>query len=159
MNTIRAIEITVFVILLLVLVFFIGQCTKVCQKAGSTTITKIDTVVRFIELPPDTFFIAKPHTVIRDRWLVDTLWNESLRDTIFTALDEFITAKKDTIRTAFFFPEIMFSHSIGYKPDSIKTIIQTITVEKVTIEPRPWWEKPLYIIAGGCAGYLIGRAR
>jgi len=157
MTTERIITIVTMLIMLIVLAFFLGQCTKQCPKPGNTTITKIDTFYVYSQLPADTIFVSRPRVIIRDNWLVDTLWAEDLHDTVFTALDEFITAKKDTIRTSFFFPEVMFSHYIGYHPDSIKTVIQTITVDRVTEKEIPWWLKPLYVGVGFAGGYLIGR--
>lgn len=158
-STERILGMVVLIVVALIAVFFTGQCSKKCPPVQISTKTKTDTIIVYQQLEPDTFTVVKPRIVYRDHWVTDTLTFEKLRDTIFTAVDEFVTSRKDTVHSEFLFPEIQFNHKINYAKDSIKTIIQTITVEKVTIEPRPWWEKPLYIIAGVGAGYLIGKAK
>lgn len=72
----------------------------------------------------------------------------------FVAQLDTIFPSRDTLHTEFEFPENRFSVLYKSRPDSVRTIVQTITV--TVVKDIPWWERPLYILGGTAVGFGTG---
>ena len=126
--------------------------------------TKIERDTVFEQIPGDTVVVyqARPSKIItRDREVIvyaDTVYSDTGIDRIDTVLiAEAFDAELDTILgsdtlfTAFRFPPPRFDVDLRQGPDSIRTIVQTITIT----QPDPWYAKAGW--AGfGAAVSLLG---
>ena len=157
MKSYKIIPSLIFLLLALIASFFLGRCTDAPDNTTARIITKIDTVVLVKDYPPDTFIVSKPRLVFRTDTIIDSLFIAEIKDTAWTASDEIISSKSDTLRSEFLYPEMMFRHRFNYSKDSIKTI--TIFNEKIIEKPRPWWEIPASVLGGVAVGYLFGRIK
>jgi hypothetical protein len=151
------IEFIVVILVIIAAAFLAGRCSCDCPEPETEIITKIDTVTVVNVLPPDTVMITKPRIVFRQDTIIDSTVVIKYRDTAWTASDEVVNAKSDTIVTEFLYPEMMFKHRFNYSTDSTKII--TIFKDKIIVKQRPWWETPVTILGGVAAGYLLGRTK
>ena len=156
-----------YIKLLLVFIFVIGvllgvilrHCTYKCPPNNAGQLQPDTVLVYEIKYQSDTVFKKGK---IRYRIIIDSLLVER-KDTIkiltkpFTVTDTLITKKRDTIETNYSFPENIFTHKIGYKSDSIRVIINTITIK--VPGTRSWWIDPALGGAGLVLGYLLGASK
>ena len=144
------IVIIIFVLLLLGS-FLAGRYTKEPVKEIQTKLVEKRDTTYIIKQRDSTVVKQAPADVY---YYIDTL---HLKDTIFLSkafiarLDTII--KKDTIYTAFYFPQQKFDFSIRYKPDSTVFIKDSIYSEKTIIEKDPWWMTGIKIGCGTLFGY------
>jgi hypothetical protein len=133
---------------ILVTMFTLGRCSKVCEKQVVTQIkTKTDTA----------YIVKKSEPIIMTKFIPKLIYKS---DTVivtkpFTAIVDTIILK-DTVKARYDFPENSFDLFIKRKPDSL--MVQTVTITKEVMRDRSWWETPAYILGGTVAGLLIGRA-
>ena len=146
-----------FILVALAAAFFLGRCTHTADMPAAQIKIKYDTVWKVKEYPPETIEERHPKIVFRSDTLHDTTVVVEYRDTAWTASDEIISSKSDTVRSEFMYPEMMFRHHFNYSKDSVKTI--TIFNEKIIEKPRPWWEIPASVLGGLCVGYVFGRIK
>ena len=154
----RALEnlvIGAIILLFGLLAFFAGRWTAPEPYQTESVVTRYDTLIVERTYPPDTVTINKPRIVFRTDTVLETDIVIKYRDSAWTASDEVITAKSDTVRTDFLFPEMIFKHRFNYSPDSSKII--TINIEKTIVRKRAWWEAPALLLGGAAVGYGLGR--
>jgi hypothetical protein len=111
--------------------------------------------IRYVEkISRDTIEIvrqAEPLVITRTKVKI-----RELRDTIIlekphvAELDTVLSG--DTISAAYFFPDREMSLRVGRPPDSLK-IIEILKMNECP--KQPWWEGPLYFLAGAGAGFVI----
>ena len=146
-----------FIIIALAAAFFLGQCTKQCPQPAERETVHYDTLFVETQHKSDTFTVVKPRIIFRTDTLRDSTIVIQYRDSAWTASDEVISSKSDTVRSEFFYPEMIFRHTFNYSKDSTKII--TVFSEKTIVKERPWWEIPASILGGAAAGYLFGRLK
>jgi len=104
-------------------------------------------------------YIDKPRLIVKTKaeliYIKDTIIETK---PFIASLDTII---KDTIGIKYYFPNNHFLLDIRYKPDEIKIVTQTITieVEKHNTFFDTYMEKPLYIAGSLLAGYGLGRIK
>ncbi|MFP4368600.1 MAG: hypothetical protein ACLFR2_03385 [Candidatus Kapaibacterium sp.] len=118
------------------------------QGIISDTIIIRDTVVKYKQRDPMIIKEAVPKLVYH-------------RDTLllykpFTAILDTIVIR-DTVQANYKFPENKFSLFISHSPDTLVSINSSVLRELP--KKDPWWEKPLLILSGTLAGYLIGNSK
>lgn len=146
-------------VLIMIWLFNLG-----CPSAQVSSIEyQYDTVI--VVMPPDTIMIREApatRTIRHSTELVtytDTVWKNDTIDRLDTVLIaqpfESILADTvlggDTLSGRFAFPPPRFDFTLRQQPDSIRTIIQTITIT----QPSPWYDKVGWVGVGS-ALTLIG---
>ncbi|NLO20293.1 MAG: hypothetical protein GX121_10565 [Ignavibacteria bacterium] len=103
----------------------------------------------------DTLFIVKEsEPIIIEKAKTKVKY---LKDTIIIAapfqaeLDTII--KQDTLRSTFFFPEMLLSFELRKKPDTLQ--IEKIMITKEIPKKEHWWKEPLIFISGFAACLLL----
>jgi len=156
-DKLQVIALVVAFIILMAGIFWLGKTLNGGGQTTNTEIVKRDTVIVEVAVPPDTITVTRPKIVMRT--LTETLYDSTIiikyRDSAWTASDEIINSKNDTVQTDFWFPEMIFKHRFYYAKDSTKVI--TIFTNKTIVKERPWWELPASILGGVAVGYGLGR--
>ena len=135
------------IISIVVTVFVLGRCSKVCQSNVITdTKVKHDTEYVVTNQEPIVITKYKPKIVYKSDTVIITKPFTIIVDTII---------KKDTVKARYNFPENIFDLAVLKKPDS--TMIQTITITKEIIKERPWWEASAYTLGGALIGFVLGK--
>ena len=151
----------IFVSLLLVAVFILGRCSK-APVSKEVIKHHIDTVYVVKSYKSDTI-VQRARIIIRDtiqgigNSIVDTLKVDSFMDSCYTALEEFITQKKDTVKIEYWHPERIFKSYINYSKDSTQIIRENTEITKYIEVSDPWWHKPVLILGGYVGGYIVGK--
>lgn len=161
MDNTKIIVTVTFVILALVATFICGRCSKHCTSKEVIKHTT-DTVYVVKSYKADTI-VRKARIILRDTinqvgaTIIDTFRVESFMDSCYTALEEFITAKHDTVKIEYLHPERLFKNYINYSKDSTKVIRDNTEITKYIENTEPWWHKPAMITGSIIGGFFLGR--
>lgn len=115
------------VALVIAAVFALFRYDGCNHSVGGNIITR-DTLLKIIQLPPQTDTVTATLTVVRKSRTTDTLTIVKI-DSFFRDLPpfslrgaEFVTAKKDTITAQYRYPANQFEYEARYSPDTVLTI-------------------------------------
>jgi hypothetical protein len=99
---------------------------------------------------------AKPIVITKVKTRIIKLSDTIIRYHPFRAVVDTVI-RRDTIRSQFEFPGGLFSLDIRRHPDTV--LLPKTIIYKTRHEKEQWWEKPLMILGGVAAGFLIGSVK
>lgn len=149
------------IVVCVLLISYLGIKDNRSQSA-TTSEPKHDTTYIIKEYHSDTTV-----TIVRPRYFDTTIVNNiTIIDSVyatkpFSLTDTVVTKKNDTMETIAKFPQMSITHLFRYSKDTVKTVTNTLYVDKFIEVPKPeaWYIKPAIGLGSVGVGYLFGRIK
>lgn len=141
---------TILLIVAVAIAFWFGRFTaseKEIMVPGETKYL-YDTMFVVETKPPIIVEKAVPKIIYRKDSSIKTFPFRAVLDTILVY---------DTIKVAYDFPENRMDIDIRLRPDSSKTVTNTIIKTQIVSEKRAWWIDALTHIGAFGIGFIIGK--